>query len=193
MLAKYADKHKKDFAAWVKEKVDRWRCKEGYVRENGKEAMLDNVLSFMLSKKGLYNEEFMGFSPGKLRAALSEKMRSLDDIKGRREQLLTHKMLYWNKEKARRWTGVRGLQFPTGPYPERAYEDNVYTPADLTNRLKLDTFLTNFLNSRILSLGVFESCRPGFGIRVASRFSDTPLFVQQCSAGVYCIPPFAVV
>ncbi len=47
------------------------------------------------------------------------------------EQLLTHKMLCWNNEKARRWTGDRGLQLPTVPYPERAYEDNVYTPADL--------------------------------------------------------------
>lgn len=87
MLAKYADKHKKAFAAWVQEKVDKWRSKEGYIRENGKEATLDNVVSYMLSKKGLNNEEFMGFSPGKLRAALSAKMRSLDDIKARREQL----------------------------------------------------------------------------------------------------------
>lgn len=87
MLAKYADKHKKAFAAWVNEKVDKWRSKEGYVRETGKVATLDNVLNFMLSKKGLNNEDFMGFSPGKLRAALSDKMRSLDDIKGRRERL----------------------------------------------------------------------------------------------------------
>jgi len=87
MLAKYADKHKKAFAAWVQEKVDKWRSKEGYIRENGKEATLDNVVNYMLSKKGLNNEEFMGFSPGKLRAALSAKMRSLDDIKARRERL----------------------------------------------------------------------------------------------------------
>lgn len=87
MLAKYADKHKKAFAAWVNEKVDKWRSKEGYIRETGKVATLDNVLSFMLSKKGLNNEDFIGFSPGKLRAALSDKMRSLDDIKGCRERL----------------------------------------------------------------------------------------------------------
>lgn len=67
--------------------MDKWRSKDGYIRETGKVATLDNVLNFMLSKKGLNNEDFMGFSPGKLRAALSDKMRSLDDIKGRRERL----------------------------------------------------------------------------------------------------------
>ena len=37
-------------------------------------------------------------------------------------ELLNHPMLYWNKEKARRWTGDEGLQLPVAPYPERAYE-----------------------------------------------------------------------
>lgn len=87
MLVKYADKHKRAHAAWVKEKVDQWRSKEGYIRENGQEATLDNVVRFMLRKKGLNNEEFMGFSPGKLRAALSAKMKSLDDIKANRGKL----------------------------------------------------------------------------------------------------------
>lgn len=61
--------------------------------------------------------------------------------KNKIEKLLTHKMLYWNNEKARRWTGDRGLQLPTVPYPERAYEDNVYTPADLV-KYKMQTGLS---------------------------------------------------
>ncbi|MGN0821000.1 MAG: hypothetical protein ACI4OX_04390, partial [Akkermansia sp.] len=87
MLAKYAERHKKEFAAWVKDKVDKWRSKEAYIRENGKEATLDNVVRLMLGKKGLNNEEFMGFNPGKLRAVLAAKMKSLDDIRARRDKL----------------------------------------------------------------------------------------------------------
>ena len=63
------------------------------------------------------------------------------------EQLLTHKMLYWNNEKARRWTGGEGLQLPVAPYPERAYEDNVYTPADLV-KYKMQSGLSFSVSGR---------------------------------------------
>lgn len=59
-------------------------------------------------------------------------------------------MLYWDKAKARRWTGDEGLQLPVAPYPVRAYEDNVYTPADLV-KYKMQ------MQSRCRYLGVTNS------------------------------------
>lgn len=61
--------------------------------------------------------------------------------KNKIEKILSHQMLYWDNEKARRWTGDRGLQLPTVPYPERAYGESVYTPYDLV-KYKMQTGLS---------------------------------------------------
>lgn len=87
MLARYADKHKKAYEAWVEEKLNKWYSKERYIEGSRKEATLDNITRYMLSRKGLNNEAGMGFSSGKVRAARSVQMRSLEDIKERRDTL----------------------------------------------------------------------------------------------------------
>ena len=87
MLARYADKHKKAYEAWVEEKLNKWYSKERYIEGSRKEATLDNITRYMLSRKGLNNEAGMGFSAGQVRAARSVQMRSLEDIKERRDTL----------------------------------------------------------------------------------------------------------
>lgn len=47
------------------------------------------------------------------------------------EAILTHPRLYWNKAKARIWTGGGRLQLPTAPYPKRAPKHKVLKPEDL--------------------------------------------------------------
>lgn len=47
------------------------------------------------------------------------------------EAILTHPRLYWNKAKARVWTGGGRLQLPTAPYPKRAPKHKVLKPEDL--------------------------------------------------------------
>ena len=44
---------------------------------------------------------------------------------------LYHPCLYWDKAKARIWTGGGGLQSPTAPYPKRASGRRIQTPEDL--------------------------------------------------------------
>ena len=51
--------------------------------------------------------------------------------KNKIKKLLGHNRLYWNKAKARIWTGNRGLQLPTAPYPERASARKILKPEDL--------------------------------------------------------------
>lgn len=45
--------------------------------------------------------------------------------------LLGHPMLYWDKAKARAWTGERRLQLPGRPYPNAGYKGTILKPADL--------------------------------------------------------------
>lgn len=47
------------------------------------------------------------------------------------DNLLHHPCLYWDKAKARIWTGGGGLQSPTAPYPKRASGRSIQTPANL--------------------------------------------------------------
>ena len=50
--------------------------------------------------------------------------------------LLSHPMLYWDKAKARIWTGGGGLQSSTAPYPKRASGRKVLKPVDLVKYKK---------------------------------------------------------
>ena len=100
MLAKYADKHKRAFAEWVDNKVGMWLSKEAFIRDNGKPATLDNVTAYMLKNKGRNKESFVGFGTGMVRAGLSDKMRSLEDIQARRERLTDSKESKESKAKS---------------------------------------------------------------------------------------------
>lgn len=63
------------------------------------------------------------------------------------EQLLSHPCLYWDKAKARIWTGGRGLQSSTAPYPKRASGRTILKPADLV-KYKLTTGVSFSLRGR---------------------------------------------
>ena len=59
--------------------------------------------------------------------------------KNKIKKLLGHNRLYWNKAKARIWTGGGGLQSSTAPYPKRASARKVLKPEDLV-KYKDETF-----------------------------------------------------
>lgn len=56
------------------------------------------------------------------------------------EAILTHPRLYWNKAKARIWTGGGRLQLPTAPYPKRAPKHKVLKPEDLVKYKQQNEF-----------------------------------------------------
>ena len=99
MLAKYADKHKRSFETWVEDKMNKWYSKERYIADTKKEATLDNITEYMLRKKGRNkeNDKFIGY--GQVRAMRAREMRSMEDIKGRREKLVDSKTSEEQKSK----------------------------------------------------------------------------------------------
>jgi len=62
-------------------------------------------------------------------------------------RLLGHQRLYWNKAKARFWTGGKGLQSPVAPYPKRASARRVLKPDDLV-KYKMQSGLSFSLTGR---------------------------------------------
>lgn len=58
-------------------------------------------------------------------------LRTRADEGERNDNQLYHPCLYWDKAKARIWTGGGGLQSPTAPYPKRASGRSIQTPANL--------------------------------------------------------------
>ncbi len=87
MLARYADKHKKAYEAWIEEKLNAWFSKESYIHGTRKEATLDNLAEYMLGRKALGKEKGLAFSSGQVRAHHAERMETLADIQRRRELL----------------------------------------------------------------------------------------------------------
>lgn len=87
MLAKYADKHKRAYEKWVQEKLEGWFSKERYIEGTNTEVTLDSLTEWMLSRKGRNKEKGLVFGSGKLRAAQSERLTSMDAVKAMRDHL----------------------------------------------------------------------------------------------------------
>lgn len=87
MLAKYADKHKKAYEAWIEQKLNTWFSKESYIHGTKREATLDNLTEYMLGDKARGKEKGLAFGSGLVRAYQAERMNTLADIKDRRELL----------------------------------------------------------------------------------------------------------
>ena len=86
---KYAAQHKKDFNAWVEDKLARWLNPVPRIRETGLPATLENITRHMLESKGMGAERGLVFSTGLLRARQARRFNSLEEIKASRNNLVT--------------------------------------------------------------------------------------------------------
>ena len=72
--------------------------------------------------------------------------------------LLGHPCLYWDKAKARIWTGGGGLQSSTAPYPKRASGRKILKPADLVKYKKERNLSFSLTGAAAAGRRVLEIC-----------------------------------
>ena len=85
--------------------------------------------------------------------------------------LLNHPCLYWDKAKARIWTGGGGLQSSTAPYPKRASGRKILKPADLVKYKEQHGMSFSMINPDVEALAG-EVVAAGQGFRANLAFSN---------------------